>query len=510
MDKFEKNLQIVMRSVKVKSSNKMLEQIYLKSQIASAVSEVKLGFFRKIFMLSSLKFNYFIENIRVQKMQLASFMMLVVIFANLTLPMFLGVAKADFTPYLESNSVFTLKRLKNKLNFLNSNLLADDKITTSSFATLHLSDFSQFRTSNDAYFEFNEFETSNSELNYNLTAIEGEYWSSLASDYNTSIELNISTPICNFKASNDSVFYFKIAKSYLYVQNFKNDLNVDCLNFNGSEFVLKQGNAFRIGFAGQFELTYNNLFILKNIELDKLLRKSSIDKYLNSKDLSLYEINKMLISLKLSNMIEISDFDRYSNQLDIIKLMYNKTLNYALKDDLSNFDENLGTLRQSIIDFKESLLNSNLDDLSKTNLYSYFIKWVSNNIQSNARFLPFEYLIKIQSDLLEVLFVYFADLIDTDLLIPYVNLLKDNYELINLKYSNSKFPVLKTLYLLKNFIDPNNQEINETINFLLNQFTSDNFISQSSSSVQTLDQNSGVNTELSSIDQDLLLESINF
>ena len=510
MKNFEKELKIAIKNVKFDDKNQMLSNIHFKNQIKDSIQSVKLSLFKKFLILFKIKVNAFIESFKLQKLQYASFMMLVVIFANLALPVFISTSQADFSPFLESNSDFTVNRLKNKSVFQKANLLEGDKISTTSFSNLKLSDFSEFRTSNDSYFVFEHFHHSNEQTNFELTTLYGEYWVNFTSNFQSSLDFKINTPICDIHSLNDSVFYIKVANSALYIKNFKNNLTLDCNKFNSNTYNLKAGDSFKISLFNDQLIKSNNLFILKNIELDKQLRKSTVDKYLASRDLSLYEINKMLISLKLSNMIEVSEFDRFNNQLDIIKLVYNKVVNYGLKKDLDSFNDSLDKLKSEIIDFRDELNKSSLDDLSKTNLYSFFIKWVTNNIDINSNVLELEYLLPLKSDFLEVLFVYYSDIIDVDIINSYLQILENNIDVINLKYSKNKFTVLKTLYLLRNFIPQEKTDLILKIESQINNFSLDTFSKSTSTSVLSLDQDSGINLEISSVDKNLLLDSINF
>ena len=89
-------------------------------------------------------------------------------------------------------------------------------------------------------------------------------------------------------------------------------------------------------------------------------------------------------------------------------------------------------------------------------------------------------------------------------------MLNNNLDIINLKYPKSKFSVLKTLYLLKNFVPDNKHDLNLKIENQINNFTLDTFSSTSSTSVLSVDQDSGINLEISSVDDKILLDSINF
>ena len=510
MKNFENELKNAFKDVKFDNKNQMLSNIYFKTQIKDSIQSVELSLFKKFLIFFNVKTKAFLESFRMQKLQFASFMMLVVIFANLSLPVFLNSTQADFSPLLESNSNFTINRLKNKSQLLSANLLEGDKISTISFSTLKLSEFSEFRSSNDAYFSLDKFSYGIEKIEFEITALIGEYWSNFTSNLNTELIYKINTPICNIDSGKDSVFYLSVTNKFLYVQNFKNDLNVDCSDFNSNKYILKAGDSFKISIADNVDFLSNQLFLLKNLDLDKQLRKSTVDKYLASNDLSLYEINKMLISLKLSNMIEISEFDRFMNQLDIIKLIYNKTVSYGLKDDKDSFDANLDRLKNEIIEFKEDLNNSDLDDLSKTNLYSFFIKWVTSNVDYSLNVLDLEYLLNLKSEFLEVLFVYYSEIIDLSVIENYLVMLNNNLDIINLKYPKSKFSVLKTLYLLKNFVPENKADLNLKIENQINNFTLDTFSSASSTSVLSVDQDSGINLEISSVDEKIFLDSINF
>ena len=89
-------------------------------------------------------------------------------------------------------------------------------------------------------------------------------------------------------------------------------------------------------------------------------------------------------------------------------------------------------------------------------------------------------------------------------------MLNNNLDIINLKYPKSKFSVLKTLYLLKNFVPENKVDLNLKIENQINNFTLDTFSSTSSTSVLSVDQDSGINLEISSVDEKIFLDSINF
>ena len=510
MNNFEKDLKIALKSVKFDKKNQMLSNIYLNNQIKDSIQSVKLSLFKKFLILFNIKANAFMESFKLQKLQYASFMMLFVIFANLTLPVFISSTEASFSPFIESQANFTVNRLKNKSYQKYTNLFEGDKISTSSFSTLKLSEFSEFRSSNDAYFSFDSYDNNLNAIDFKLTALIGEYWANFTSNYNSSLSYLISTPICDISSQSDSVFYFKSNNKSLYIQNFKNDVTVDCSNFNSNIYNVKAGNSFKISLDNSSGDSYNNLFLLKNIELDKQLRRTTVDKFLESNDLSLYEINKMLISLKLSNMIEVSEFDRFNNQLDIIKLIYNKTVSFGLKSDLDSFESNLDKFKSEVISFRDNLNKSNLDDLSKTTLYSYFIKWVSNDFDLSMKVLDPKYLIKLESEFLEVLFVYYSDLIDVNILDSYLDMLNNNFDIINLRYPQEKFAVLKTLYLLRNFVPEQKTDLLLKIENLINNFSLESFSRNSSTSVLTVDQDSGINLEISSVDPEIFFDSINF
>ena len=510
MKNFEKQLKIAIKNVKFDDKNQMLSNIYFKNQIKDSIQSVKLSLFKKFLILFKIKAFAFIESFKLQKLQYASFLMLVVIFANLALPVFISSTQADFAPYLQSQTDFSISRLKNKSNFRKANLLEGDKVSTTSFSNLKLSEFSDFRTSNDAFFSLDKFTHSSQFVDLQLTTLKGEYWVNFTSDFNSSLNFQLNTPICYVQSKNDSVFYLNVTNSSLYIKNFKNDLVLDCIKFNSNTYNLKAGDSFKISLFDSDVSNSNNLFILKNIDLDKQLRKSTVDSYLTSNQLSLYEINKMLISLKLSNMIEISEFDRFNNQLDIIKLMHNKVINFGLKKDINSFNKHLEKLKLEIIDFRDELNQSSLDDLSKTNLYSFFIKWITLNNDINSKVLELEYLLPLKSDLLEVLFVYYSDIIDVNIIDSYLQILDANIDVINLKYSRNKFSVLKTLYLLRNFIPNEKTDLILEVENQINNFSLDTFGEITTTSVLSFDKDSGINLEISSVDKNLLLDSINF
>ncbi len=514
MKKFERELKNVFQSVKLDSKDKMLEAIHSSnnSLLANIFESVTLSRFRKLKIWSKISIINFFESLRVSKLQMASFMLLFVVFANLTLPVFMTTTSADFAPNLSSNANFLVERLDSNLSSNNMNLLIGDNVVLNDFSTLSLSMIAELRAAKKSKITLSDYQVNEDIVNYSFEEARGEFWFNLISKLNQSFELNVSTPVCNISASKDSIFYLKSTETSLIVQNFKKELFLDCESLNGKRYKLNAGESFKLSLLEETNLGFNNVFLLKNIGLDKQLKESALDTILDSDSLSLYEINKLLISLKLANFIEIDDFDFYVNRLDIIKLNLKKVLYYGLKNDQEKFDESFEGLKLLILDFKNSLNSAKLDDLTKTNLYSLFLSWINTEIKNTSLLLPLDFQILLKSQLFEIVFVYFNDYVDYANLESYLALLQMNISYLKGKSDEFRFVLLKSLYLFKGFVPQDSGLAFDQILEIIASLSEENHFFYESSNLSTLsiDKDKGLNLEISNIDKDIYLETINF
>ena len=85
-------------------------------------------------------------------------------------------------------------------------------------------------------------------IEFELTTLIGEYWSNFTSNLNTDLIYKINTQFVTL-IQVKILFYLSVTNKFLYVQNFKNDLNIDCSDFNSNKYILKAGDSFKISIA---------------------------------------------------------------------------------------------------------------------------------------------------------------------------------------------------------------------------------------------------------------------
>ena len=165
-----------------------------------------------------------------------------------------------------------------------------------------------------------------------------------------------------------------------------------------------------------------------------------------------------------------------------------------------------------ILDFKNSLNSAKLDDLTKTNLYSLFLSWINTEIKNTSLLLPLDFQILLKSQLFEIVFVYFNDYVDYANLESYLALLQMNISYLKGKSDEFRFVLLKSLYLFKGFVPQDSGLAFDQILEIIASLSEENHFFYESSNLSTLsiDKDKGLNLEISNIDKDIYLETINF
>ena len=508
MNKTEQNLKNVFKSVQMKNKDKLLSSIHRENFVSSIFNSVSLNLFKKYKILVNLwSFNFY-KSLNYSRMQLASFVFLFVMLSNLTLPLFINTSQADFVPYLESSNKINIKRLSDSFDSFNSKLFVSDKVSTRDFTEVYLSELSRLRTSEYSNFNLIDFNVTDDLIKYNITMNKGEFWMNVSSNFDQLIDFKVDTPVCDIEFDKGSVFYLKISFNSLVLNNYKSVLSLDCSEYNGTVYEVLPGKSFTINFLNSSNKTFNS-FITKNLRLDKNLKISLVDKVLESNNLNSLELNKLIYSLKLNNLIELNDVEYLENKLNLLKVYLKKSLLYAIKDDSSEFDSQLENLKSQILDFRSDVYSSNLSSIDKTNLLSNFLTWINKEIADSKSLIDLEYEILLRTNLLEIVFLYFSDYVDDDLLVSYLDLLSSNKVFLKNRSDNFRFRILRNLYVFKS-LEFDSSEDDELFNLKLDKLI-DLLTSTGSSSLSfslLKDDVINSNVSISDIDTDLLLETL--